>query len=58
VIRSWEDKKMKHAAYLTHIRNVYNILVRKPEGINPLEIVRCRKEIILKWFLRKQGVSA
>jgi len=49
VIRSWEDKKMRPAAHLKHIRNAYNILVRIFEGIKPLEIVRCRKE-------RKQGV--
>jgi hypothetical protein len=49
VIRSWEDKKIRPAAHLTHIKNAYNILVRKPEGIKPLGIVRCRKE-------RKQGV--
>jgi hypothetical protein len=49
VIRYWEDKKMRPAAHLTHIKNAYNILVRKPEGIKPLGIIRCRNE-------RKQGV--
>jgi hypothetical protein len=39
---------MRPAAHLTHTRNAYNVLVRKPEGIKPLRIVRCRKE-------RKQG---
>jgi hypothetical protein len=35
---------MRPAEHLTHIKNAYNILVRKPEVIKPLGIVRCRKE--------------
>lgn len=49
VIRSWEDKMRRPVTHLTRIKILYNILVRKPKGIKPLGIVRCRKE-------RKQGV--
>jgi hypothetical protein len=38
-------------------KNVYKILIRKPEGINPkCESFGIRSRIISKWILNKKGM--
>jgi hypothetical protein len=37
------------------MRNVFKILVSKPEGKRPLEDLGGRWKIILKWILGKEG---
>jgi hypothetical protein len=49
---------MRWAGYIARMgekRNVYRILVRKPEGKRPLGRPRCRREKSIKVDLREMG---
>jgi hypothetical protein len=45
-----------HVARTGERRNVFVVLVGKPEGKRPLEKLRCRWEEILRWIFRKWDV--
>jgi hypothetical protein len=40
-----------HVAWMGEMKNVYKILVRKPEEKRPLEIHRCRWEDNIRMYL-------
>jgi hypothetical protein len=42
-----------HVALMGEMRNAYNILVRKPEGKEPLGRPRCKQEDNIKMNLRE-----
>jgi hypothetical protein len=44
---------VRHVACMGEIRNVYKILVGKPEGKRPLERTRHSWENSIKWILKK-----
>jgi hypothetical protein len=56
IIRMTKSRSMKgvrHRAYMGEIRNVYKILVQKPEGKDHLEDLGTDGSLILKWTLGK-----
>jgi hypothetical protein len=46
IIKSREIRWMGYAACMEEMRNSYKILIRKPEGKKPLQISRCRWNVI------------
>ena len=58
VIRSLKSRRLRwvgHVARMEQSRNVYRVLVRKPEGKRPLERPRHRWEDNIKMDLREVG---
>jgi hypothetical protein len=58
IIRQIKSRRMRwtgHVARMGEGRNVYRVLVGKPEGKRPLERPRCRWEDVIKMDLRKIG---
>jgi hypothetical protein len=60
IIRKIKSRRMRwvgHVAHMGEERNIYRVLVRKPEGKRPLERPRCRWENGIKMDLREIGVD-
>jgi hypothetical protein len=58
IIRQIKSSIMRWAGNVARMgkwRNVYRVLVGKPEGKRPLEIPRCRREDGFKMDLRENG---
>jgi hypothetical protein len=58
IIRQFKSRRMRcagHVARMGEGRNVYKVLVGKPEGKRPLERPRCRWEDGIKLDLREIG---
>jgi hypothetical protein len=43
----------RHVPYMGKMRNVYKILISKPEGMRPLERPKCRWEVNITIDLRE-----
>jgi hypothetical protein len=43
----------RHIARVGEMRNVYTILIGRPEGMTPLRRLKCILRIILKWIVKK-----
>jgi hypothetical protein len=54
MIKSRRVQWMGHVACMGEMRNIYNILMRKPKGKRLHGRPRCRWGIILEWTLKKQ----
>jgi hypothetical protein len=54
-IKSWRMRWAGHVARMGECRNVYRVLVGKPEGKRPLERPRHRPEDAIKTALREIG---
>jgi hypothetical protein len=48
-----ESRRMIFVVCMVEIKNVYKILVGKPEGKRPLRSIGADGRLILKWILRK-----
>ena len=58
IIRSLESRRLRwagHVARMEQSRNVYRVLVGKPEGKRPLGRPRCRWEDNIEMDLREVG---
>jgi hypothetical protein len=51
--KSWRTRWAGHVARMGQGRNVYRVLMRKPEGKRPLERPRHRWEDGIKWTVRR-----
>jgi hypothetical protein len=60
IIRQIKSRRMSWTGHVAHMgegRNVYRVLVGKPEGKGPLERPRCRWEDGIKMDLREIGLG-
>jgi len=60
IVRMIKSRRMKWAGHLTHMgerRDVYRVLVGKPEGKRPLGRPRRRWRIVLRCIFRKWDVG-
>jgi hypothetical protein len=58
IIRQIKSRRMRWAGHVARMgegRNLYRVLVGKPEGKRPLEKPRCRWEDVIKMGLREIG---
>jgi hypothetical protein len=60
IVRVIKSRRMRWAGHVAHMgeeRNVYRVLVWRPEGKRPLGRPRCRWENNMKMDLRELGVD-
>jgi hypothetical protein len=60
IIRQIKSRRMRRVGHVARVgeeRNMYRVLVGKPEGNRPLERTRCRREGGVKMDLREIGLG-
>ena len=61
IIRSLKSRRLRWAGHVARVeksRNVFRVLVGKPDGKRPLGRPRCRWEDYIKIYLREVGCDA